>query len=234
MSTTPTAIPREHTKVLPRLRGFIGAALFLAMRRFPRLLQLHRNESSWTLFRVALACFGAALVVLPLSLWNGWFTAIFGLALFVVAVLLPPAELESSTDRKARELGAQTVVSGGEYQPGNAPLAPVRLFISPEHVWALDGHFHPLVVIPVTEITRLAAGARTERLDAAGSLGRQQGGVQLQRRFCRALCASGGRIHPRGKSFGHARGSKTQGGGGVETRAFLEYCVASGVSGVSN
>lgn len=155
MSTTPTAIPREHTKVLPRLRGFIGAALFLAMRRFPRLLQLHRNESSWTLFRVALACFGAALVVLPLSLWNGWFTAIFGLALFVVAVLLPPAELESSTDRKARELGAQTVVSGGEYQPGNAPLAPVRLFISPEHVWALDGHFHPLVVIPVTEITRL-------------------------------------------------------------------------------
>jgi len=155
MSTTPTAISREHTKALPRLRGFIGSALFLAMRRFPRLLQLHRNESSWTLFRVALACFGAALVVLPLSLWNGWFTAIFGLALFVVAVLLPPAELESSTDRKARELGAQTVVSGGEYQPGNAPAAMARLFISPEHVWALDGQFHPLVVIPVAEMTRL-------------------------------------------------------------------------------
>ena len=125
------------------------------MRRFPRLLQLHRNEGSWALFRVALACFGAALVVLPLSLWNGWLTAIFGLALFVVAVLLPPAELESSTDRKARELGAQTVVSGGEYQPGNAPAALARLFISPEHVWALDGHFHPLVVIPVAEISRL-------------------------------------------------------------------------------
>jgi len=104
---------------------------------------------------VAMGFFGAALVILPLSLWHGWFTAIFGLGLFVMAVLLPPAEAESSTDRKAREIGAQTVVSGGEYQPGNAPAAMTRLFISPEHVWALDAHFHPLVVIPVAEITRL-------------------------------------------------------------------------------
>lgn len=155
MSTTPTAIAAEQAKFLPRLRGFLGAALFFALRRFPRLLQLHRNESSWALFRVALATFGAALVVLPLSLWNGWMTAIFGLILFVVAILLPPAETESSTDRKARELGAQTVVSGGDYQPGNAPAASVRLFISPEHIWALDSHFHPLVVIPVAEISRL-------------------------------------------------------------------------------
>jgi hypothetical protein len=155
MSTTPTVISREQAKLLPRLRGFIGAALFLAMRRFPRLLQLHRNEHSWALFRIAMACFGAALVVLPLGLWNGWMTAIFGLALFVVAVLLPPAELESSTDRKARELGAQTVVSGGDYQPGNAPVAQARLFIAPEHIWALDDDFRPLVVIPVGEVSRL-------------------------------------------------------------------------------
>ena len=155
MSTTPTAIAAEQAKFLPRLRGFLGAALFFALRRFPRLLQLHRNESSWALFRVALACFGAALVVLPLSLWHGWMTAIFGLALFVLAILLPPAETESSTDRKARELGARTVVSGGDYQPGNAPAASVRLFISPDHIWALDSHFHPLVVIPVAEISRM-------------------------------------------------------------------------------
>jgi len=155
MSTTPTAIAAEQAKLLPRMRGFLGAALFFALRRFPRLLQLHRNESSWALFRFALACLGAAVVVLPLSLWNGWITAIFGLVLFVVAILLPPAQLESSTDRKARELGAQTVVSGGDYQPGNAPVASVRLFISPEHIWALDAHFHPLVVIPATEITRI-------------------------------------------------------------------------------
>jgi hypothetical protein len=155
MSTTPTVISREEAKFFPRLRGFVGAALFLALRRFPRLLQLHRNEHSWTLFRIALAGFGAALVILPMSLWNGWMTAIFGLVLFVVAVLLPPAELESGTDRKARELGAQTVVSGGKYQPGNAAPAQARLFISPEHIWALDGALHPLVVIPVGEISRL-------------------------------------------------------------------------------
>jgi len=155
MSTTPTAIAAEQAKFLPKLRGFLGAAIFLALRHFPRLLQLHRNESSWAAFRFALACFGAALVILPLSLWNGWMTAIFGLALFVLGILLPPVETESSTDRKARELGAKTVVSGGDYQPGNAPAASVRLFISPEHIWALDSQFHPLVVIPVAEISRL-------------------------------------------------------------------------------
>lgn len=155
MSTTPTAITTDEAKFLPRVRSFIGAALFFAIRRFPRLVQIYRNENSWAVFRFALACSGAALVVLPLTLWQGWFTAIFGLVLFVMAILLPPAETESATDRKARELGAQTVVSGGEYQPGNAPAAHARLFISPEHIWALDSHFHPLVVVPVAEITRM-------------------------------------------------------------------------------
>jgi len=160
MSTTPTVISRENAKILPRIRGFVGAALFLAMRRFPRLLQLHRNQGSWTLLRMAMGIFGAALVILPLGLWNGWLTAIFGLGLFVLAVLLPPAELESSTDRKARELGAQTVVSGGEYQPENAAVESVRLFISPEHVWALNGESHPAVVIPVAEISRMRVEPR--------------------------------------------------------------------------
>ncbi len=155
MSTTPTAISASGAKFLPKLRSCIGAALFLALRRFPRLVQIYRNESSWTVFRFVLACFGAALVILPLGLWKGWIAAIFGLLLFVTAILLPPAETESSTDRKARELGARTVVSGGDYQPGHAPAAHARLFISPEHVWALDAQFHPLVVIPVGEITRV-------------------------------------------------------------------------------
>src|SRR5215470_3790824 len=155
MSTTPTAISTEATKFLPRLRGFIGAALFFSLRKFPRLVQIYRNENSWAVFRFVLACFGAALVILPLGLWKGWMTAIFGLVLFVTAILLPPAEIESGTDRKARELGAQTVVSGGDYAPGNAPSTHARLFISPVHIWALDAQFRPLVVIPVGEITRL-------------------------------------------------------------------------------
>jgi hypothetical protein len=155
MSTNPTVIPVAENSFLSRTRAILGAAVFLFIRRFPRLLQLHRNEKSWTLFRVALGLFGAALVVLPLSLWHGWLTAIFGLGLFVVSILMPPAETESDTDRKARELGASSVVSGGQYQPGNAPAAETRLFISPAHIWALTGNFEPLLVISTPEIARL-------------------------------------------------------------------------------
>jgi hypothetical protein len=156
MSTTPTALTTTtQVNFIQRLRNFLGAAAFLLVQRFPKLLQLHRNPKSWALFRVALGCFGAALVVLPLGLWNGWITAIFGLLLFVTSILLPPPEIESATDRKARELGARTVVSGGEYQPGNAPAAQAQLFLSAEHVWALGKDFDPLVVISTREITAI-------------------------------------------------------------------------------
>ncbi len=164
MSTTPRAIvSTSHENLFKRAKAFFGAALFLGIHHFPRLLQLHRNEKSWTLFRIALACLGAAIVILPLSLWNGWITASFGLLLFVVAILLPPAQLESATDRKARELGAQTVVSGGEYQPGNAPAAEVRLFISPAHIWVLDAQFDPLLTMSAPEISSVRVEEKDQR-----------------------------------------------------------------------
>ncbi|HKM82273.1 MAG TPA: hypothetical protein VJY15_15090 [Candidatus Acidoferrum sp.] len=164
MSTSPRAIvSTSQESLFQRAKSFIGAALFLAIHRFPRLLQLHRNEKSWTLFRIALACLGAAIVILPLSLWNGWITASFGLLLFVVAILLPPAQLESATDRKARELGAQTVVSGGEYHPGDAPAVEVRLFISPAHIWVLDTHFDPLLTMSAPEISSVRVEEKNQR-----------------------------------------------------------------------
>ncbi len=154
MSTTPRAsVSTSHENLFRRAKCFFGEALFLVIHRFTRLLQLHRNAKSWTLFRIALACLGAAIVILPLSLWNGWITASFGLLLFVVAILLPPAQLESATDRKARELGAHTVVSGGEFEPGDAPAVEVRLFISPAHIWVLDTHFDPLLTMSAPEIS---------------------------------------------------------------------------------
>jgi len=156
MSTTPTAIAAEQENLLQRVKSAFGAVIFLLIQRSPRLIRLHRNEKSWTLLRVAMGCFGAALVILPLSLWHGYFTAVFGMFLFVLSILLPPpAELESNTDRKARELGAQTVVSGGEYQPGNAPATQAQLFISPSHTWAMDKNLDPLVVITTAEIASL-------------------------------------------------------------------------------
>jgi hypothetical protein len=164
MSTTPTAIAStSHENLFQKAKAFCGAALFLVIHRFPRLLQLHRNERSWTLFRIALACLGAAIVILPLSLWNGWITASFGLLLFVVAILLPPAQLESATDRKAREIGAQTVVSGGEYQSGNTLTVEVRLYISPTLIWVLDAHFEPLLQMPAPDISHLRVEEKGQR-----------------------------------------------------------------------
>ena len=166
MSTTPRVITAEQDSFLHRSKNFAGAALFLLIRKSPKLLELYRNEKAWTLFRVALACFGAALVVLPLALWTGYFTALIGLILFVVAILLPPAELESETDRKAAELGVHTVVSGGEYAAPGQVARSVHLFMSPVHTWALDKDFLPLVVIATAEIKSL-------RVEPAGEPGKE-------------------------------------------------------------
>src|SRR5271170_192944 len=155
MSTTPNVISVEEENLLQRIKGACGTALFLLIQRSPKFLKLYRNEQSWTLFRFALGCFGAALVILPIGLWHGYFTAVFGLLFFVLSILLPPAELESATDRKARELGAQTVVSGGEFQPDNAPAASVQLFISPSQTWAMNKRHEPLMVITTAEIAEL-------------------------------------------------------------------------------
>jgi hypothetical protein len=155
MSTAPTVIAPEQENLLQRVKSAVGGGVFVLLQRSPKFLKLYRNEQSWTLFRIALGCFGAALVVLPLSLWHGYFTAVFGLCIFVLSILLPPAELESPTDRKARELGAKTVVSGGEYCSANGPATMVHFFISPTHIWALDKHQEPAVAMTTSEITGL-------------------------------------------------------------------------------
>lgn len=156
MSTTPRAITTEADNAFARVKNAVGNGFFLLAQRSPRLLELHRNERAWSLLRFLMGCCGAALVILPLSLWGGYFTALFGLALFVVSILLPPADLESATDRKAKDLGAQTVISGGEVDAGNAGFVSVQLFISPAQTWALDKDFDPLVMFPTADISDLS------------------------------------------------------------------------------
>jgi hypothetical protein len=156
MSTTPTVVaPEQEENLLQRVKSAFGTGVFVLLQRSPKFLKLYRNERSWTLFRIVLGCFGAALVVLPLSLWHGYFTAVFGLFVFVLSILLPPAELESPTDRKARELGAKTVVSGGEYRPTQGSATAVQLFMSPTNIWALDRHQQPVVAMTTKEISEL-------------------------------------------------------------------------------
>ena len=168
MSTTPSTIASTtDTGLLQRLRNYVGAGVFLLVHRFPLLLRVRRSENSWSLFRLLFGCLGAALVVLPLSFWIGWVTGILaplcGLVLFVASILLPPPDTESATDRKARELGASTMVSGGEFQPVNAPAVEARLFISTTHIWALDKNFDSLLVIPAAEISTLCLDSQDDR-----------------------------------------------------------------------
>jgi hypothetical protein len=141
-----------------RLRNALVGTAFAFVLVIPRLLHLRRNPRSWATFRVLLGIGGAALVILPLGLWNSYLLAVVGLFMFIAAILLPPALEDTSAQDKAVELGALVVVNGGRYQPGNAPAAPVRLYVGQEHLWALDAHLQPLVVIPISEI----AAARAE------------------------------------------------------------------------
>jgi len=141
----------------PRFHNVSIHALFALAQLARNLLHLRRNPRSWLLFRIALGFAGAALVILPLSLWNSWTAGIAGLAMFTAAILLPPAKTGTSADRKARELGAVAMLDGGKYQPGNAPAAAVRIFASAENIWALDSRFQPLLVIPTAQISSVRA-----------------------------------------------------------------------------
>jgi hypothetical protein len=152
MSTAPATAASPHEGTGARLRNLVIGAVFAAVVLIPKLLRIRRNAQSWTVFRIFLGFAGAALVILPLSLWNSWLAAIAGLAMFLAAILLPPAEARTDPDEKARELGTLVIVNGGKYQPGNAAPAFVQLFVGAERIWALDSQFQPLLVIPAAEI----------------------------------------------------------------------------------
>lgn len=157
MSTAASREIRRQQGSAPRFRNVSIHALFALAQLTHNLLHLRRNPRSWLMFRVALGFAGAALVVLPLSLWNSWIAAIAGLAMFTAAILLPPAKTANGADRKARELGALLIVNGGMYQSENAPAAAVQIFVGAENIWALDSRFQPLLVIPDSQISSVRA-----------------------------------------------------------------------------
>src|SRR5271168_1374252 len=153
MSTAPATATSQHEGTTARLRNLLIGAMFAVVLLIPRLLRIRRNAESWMAFRILLGFAGAALVVLPLSLWNSWLAAIAGLGMFLAAILLPPAKPNNVPDAKARELNALVIVNGGKYQPANSAPASVQLFVGAERIWALDSHFQPLLTIPAAEIT---------------------------------------------------------------------------------
>ena len=161
-SPTAVAVP-QHAGILARLRNAVIGALFALVLLIPKLLSIRGNAQSWMAFRIILAFAGAALVVLPISLWNSWLAAIAGLAMFLAAILLPPAKPRTTPDDKARELGSLVIVNCGKYQPGSSAPAPVQLYVGAEQIWALDSRFRPLLVIPAAEITSASALQERDR-----------------------------------------------------------------------
>src|SRR5437899_8774120 len=128
-----------------RLRHFAVGALFALVLLIPKILHARRNPRSWMLFRVFLGIGGAALVILPLGFGTSFVPAIVGLAMFIGAILLPPAKTDTNAGDKAHELGALVVVNGGRFQPGRAASAAVQLFGSAESVCGAGRTFLPLL-----------------------------------------------------------------------------------------
>jgi hypothetical protein len=155
MNTTATSAASTDTLGI-RVRNLVIGALFALVLLVPKLLRLRRDERAWTAFRILLGISGAALVILPLSLWNSWLAAIAGLAMFLASILLPAPIVGSRVDDKARELGALVVVNGGEIQSVNAPAAALQLFVGADTIWALDSRLQPLLIVPVAEISSVS------------------------------------------------------------------------------
>lgn len=153
MDSTANPAASQTANALARLQKLVIGALFAAVLLVPKLLNLRRDERSWTAFRVLLGFAGAAFVILPLAFWNSWLAAIAGLAMFLTAALLPPAISTETADDKARELGALVVVNGGKLRAQNGVAIPVRLLVGTENIWALDTRLQTRLIIPVAEVS---------------------------------------------------------------------------------
>jgi hypothetical protein len=157
MSTTSNSALSQPESFAKRLRQLAIGALFALVLLIPKILHVRRNPRSWLLFRLFLGVAGAALVVLPVGLGTSFVPAIVGLAMFISAILLPPAKPDAMADDKAHELGALVVLNGGRLLSGSPPSVAVQLFVGAESVWVLDRSFQPVLEIPVSEITAACA-----------------------------------------------------------------------------
>jgi hypothetical protein len=157
MNSTATSADPQTENFGARLQKLAIGALFAVVLLVPKVLNLRRDERSWTAFRILLGIAGAALVILPLAFWNSWLAAIAGLTMFLVAALLPSATPGASVDDKARELGALVVINGGKYRSGSHSGAAAQLFVGPDYIWALDSRLQVLQTIPVSEVSAVHA-----------------------------------------------------------------------------
>ena len=149
--------PTEAMSSFARFRMSVADSLFLISRTYPKLLTLRSTPSAWTAFRILLGMLGAALVILPLSLWNAWAFAPVGLAMFLLAVLLPPLRQDRGSAQAIEQLGAYLVIDAGRFCCGPEAFASVNFYLTPTRIWALDQQLRPVAVIPVSELSMATA-----------------------------------------------------------------------------
>jgi hypothetical protein len=157
MSVTPSPPNLQPVRSGSTLRPVLIGALFAVFLLIPKILHVRHNTKSWLLLRILLGIAGAALVVFPVGLSNGYRFALAGLAMFVLAILLPSARPGTTADDKARELGALVVLNGGRFKVGHGPSFAAQLFVGAEQVWVLDARFQSQLNIPLGEITSARA-----------------------------------------------------------------------------
>jgi hypothetical protein len=147
----------EAVSSFTRFRESVADSIFFVSRTYPKVLTLRSTPRAWTLFRILLGAGGAALVVLPLSLWNAWAFAPVGLGLFLLAVLLPPLRQDRGSAEAIAKLGAYLVLDGGRFANGSAESAEINFYLTPTRVWALDDQLRPISIIPADAISLATA-----------------------------------------------------------------------------
>jgi hypothetical protein len=153
-----TSSPQSQQQVSSgKLHNAAIGALFALVLIVPKVAHLRRNPRSWMFFRIFLGIAGAALVILPLGFGSSFVPAIVGLAMFITAILLPPAEPDVITGDKAREWGALVVVNGGRFKLGEGPSFDAQLFVGDKQISVRDARLESALEIPVGEITSAQA-----------------------------------------------------------------------------
>lgn len=143
----------ENESSSPQAQSAFDTLLSSAPAQLSSKLHPARNPHSWFLFRLFLGFFGAALVLLPLALPENWIASIFGLAFFLVAIMLPPSLKSHEGAEQSPVPAARIVLNGAAFVPEFAPPVPVEIFVSEEQILAMKQNLQPVAVIPTPQLS---------------------------------------------------------------------------------
>jgi hypothetical protein len=155
MSKTASTPAHHESNASLRPQAGLGSVPASPIGQLQHHLHPRRNPHSWFIFRLFLGFFGAALVLLPLALPESWIASIFGLAIFLTSILLPPQSEKTSEPQLSRPIAGQLVLTGAEFSSGGALAIPVRLYVNSEQILAMKPNLQPAVVVPVAPLSSL-------------------------------------------------------------------------------